>query len=153
MRVAIASDHAGYQMKEEIAAFVQHMGFQVENLGAHSEAPSDYPDFARAVGEAIAEGKADRGLLVCGSGLGAAIAANKVPGVRAGNCADTYSARQGVEHDDMNVLAFGARVVGIEVAKELVIAFLNARFSGAERHLRRLEKVQAIEADYSKVKG
>lgn len=150
MKIAIGSDHAGYQMKSQIADFVRSLGHEVNDLGTHDESPSDYPDFARAVAKDVSEGEADRGLLICGSGLGASIAANKVPGARAGNCSDTYSAHQGVEHDDMNILVFGARIVGIEVAKELVAAFLNARFTGEERHARRLAKVNAIESDYSK---
>lgn len=150
MKIAIGSDHAGYQMKSQIADFVRSLGHEVNDLGTHDESPSDYPDFARAVAEDVAEGEADRGLLICGSGLGASIAANKVPGARAGNCSDTYSAHQGVEHDDMNILVFGARIVGIEVAKELVAAFLNAKFTGEDRHARRLAKVNAIESDYSK---
>jgi ribose 5-phosphate isomerase B len=150
LKVALGSDHAGYQMKSQIADFVRSLGHEVMDLGAHDESPSDYPDFARAVAEDVAEGDADRGLLICGSGLGASIAANKVPGARAGNCSDTYSAHQGVEHDDMNILVFGARIIGIEVAKELVAAFLKARFSGEDRHARRLAKVNAIESDYSK---
>jgi len=150
LKIAIGSDHAGYQMKSQIADFVRSLGHEVNDLGTHDESPSDYPDFARAVAKDVSEGEADRGLLICGSGLGASIAANKVPGARAGNCSDTYSAHQGVEHDDMNILVFGARIVGIEVAKELVAAFLNARFTGEERHARRLAKVNAIESDYSK---
>lgn len=152
MTIGIGSDHAGFGMKQELAAFAAGLGHQVVDLGAHNDDPSDYPDFARAVGEAVAEGRVERGLLVCGSGLGASIAANKIPGVRAGNCSDTYSARQGVEHDDMNVLTVGARVIGIEVARELVKSFLGAQFTGEERHARRLGKVQALEAQYCKVK-
>jgi ribose 5-phosphate isomerase B len=152
LTVAIGSDHAGFEMKAEAVRYVRAMGHEVVDLGALDDSPSDYPDFARAVAEEVAQKGAEKGILVCGSGLGAAIAANKVPGARAGNCSDTYSARQGVEHDDMNILALGARVVGIEVAKELITAFLNARYTGAERHARRLAKVRAIEETYSKVK-
>ncbi|HYA01735.1 MAG TPA: ribose 5-phosphate isomerase B [Syntrophobacteria bacterium] len=144
--VAIASDHAGFALKEEISADLCREGFQVIDLGTHSTDPVDYPDYARAVGKAIQEGEAGRGILVCGSGVGACVAANKMRGVRAGLCHDTYSARQGVEHDDMNVLCLGARVIGPELARELVSAFLSARFSGVERHARRLEKVKEIEA-------
>ncbi|MCG9895677.1 MAG: ribose 5-phosphate isomerase B [Fimbriimonadaceae bacterium] len=151
MRVAVGADHAGFPVKAEIAALVARLGHEVDDHGTHSTEACDYPDTARSVAEAVAAGRADRGLLICGSGLGASIAANKVPGARAGNCSDRYSAHQGVEHDDMNILVFGARVIGIEVAKELVEAFLAARFSGEERHVRRLNKVKAIEAHYSKI--
>lgn len=150
MKIGIGSDHAGFQMKEQIEAYVQSLGHEVLDYGTHDESPSDYPDFARAVAERVAKKEVERGMLICGSGLGASIAANKVPGARAGNCSDTYSAHQGVEHDDMNILVFGARIIGIEVAKELVNAFLNAKFTGEERHARRLAKVNAIESDYSK---
>lgn len=151
MKIALGSDHAGYEVKEFLRGYVQELGHQVEDLGAYSAEPSDYPDWARKVAERVASGQADRGLLVCGSGLGAAIAANKVPGARAGSVSDTYSAAQGVEHDDMNVLAVGARVLGIEVIKGVVKAYLSAEFTGEERHARRLAKVQAIESYYSKV--
>lgn len=151
MKIALGSDHAGFDVKGEIAEFVKGLGHEVEDLGTYSKEACDYPDTARAVAEAVAGKKVDRGLLICGSGLGASIAANKVPGARAGNCSDTYSAHQGVEHDDMNILVFGARVIGIEVAKELVKAFLNAKFTGEDRHVRRLHKVLAIEEHYSKV--
>ncbi len=150
MKIGIGSDHAGFQMKEQIEAYIQSLGHEVLDYGTHDESPSDYPDFARAVAEGVASKEVERGMLICGSGLGASIAANKVPGARAGNCSDTYSAHQGVEHDDMNILVFGARIIGIEVAKELVNAFLNAKFTGEERHARRLAKVNAIESDYSK---
>lgn len=150
MTIAMGADHAGYAMKEEIKAYVLMLGHEVRDFGTDTPAPCDYPDKALAVGEAVAAGEVERGILICGSGLGASIAANKVPGVRAGNCADSYSARQGVEHDDMNVLVFGSRVIGIEVARELVRAFLCASFSAEERHVRRLDKVLAIEAHYSK---
>lgn len=151
MKIALGSDHAGFDVKGEIAEFVKSLGHEIEDLGTYSKEACDYPDTARAVAEAVAGKKVDRGLLICGSGLGASIAANKVPGARAGNCSDTYSAHQGVEHDDMNILVFGARVIGIEVAKELVKAFLNAKFTGEDRHVRRLNKVLAIEEHYSKV--
>jgi ribose 5-phosphate isomerase B len=144
-RIAVASDHAGFALKEEIAAELRGEGFRVLDLGTYSTDPVDYPDYARAVGRAIQEDKAERGILVCGSGVGASVAANKMRGVRAGLCHDTYSARQGVEHDDMNVLCLGARVIGTELARELVSAFLSARFSGEERHVRRLEKVKEME--------
>lgn len=153
MKIAIGSDHAGFEVKEFLKGFVADLGHEVEDLGAFTPEASDYPDWARLVAEKVASGGAEKGLLVCGSGLGAAIAANKVPGARAGSVSDTYSAAQGVEHDDMNVLAVGARVLGIEVIKGVVKAYLDARFTGEERHARRLAKVQAIEADYSKVEG
>ena len=145
-RIAIAADHAGFSLKEEIAAQLRREGYRVLDLGTYTLEPVDYPDYARAIGEAIQADKAERGILVCGSGVGACVAANKMKGVRAGLCHDTYSARQGVEHDDMNVLCLGARVIGIELARELVSAFLSARFSGEERHVRRLEKLKEMEA-------
>ncbi len=144
--VAIAADHAGFALKDEIAAQLRREGFRVLDLGTHTTEPVDYPDYARAIGKAIQEGEAERGILVCGSGVGACVAANKMKGVRAGLCHDTYSARQGVEHDDINVLCLGARVIGTELARELVSAFLSARFSHEERHVRRLHKVKEIEA-------
>ncbi len=136
-------------MKVELAKLVAKLGHEVVDVGAFQyDALDDYPDFADALGQAVVGGKAEVGLLVCGSGIGASIAANKIPGVRAGLCAETYSAHQGVEHDDMNVLVLGARVTGIEVAKEATNSFLQAKFSGEERHLRRLNKVIAIERRY-----
>lgn len=149
MRVALAADHAGFALKEQLRAHLGARGHEVVDLGAHDEAPSDYPDFAAAVAEALAAGRAERGLLVCGSGVGVAAAANKLPGVIAGLCHDTYSAHQGVEHDRMNVLALGARVVGEALAVEVVDAFLAARFSGEERHARRLAKLLALEARWA----
>ena len=146
MRVAIGSDHAGFSLKQHVVPFVRSLGHQVEDLGTHDERPVDYPDFAASVGFAVVNGEADRGIVLCGSGLGASIAANKIPGVRAGNVVDHYSAHQGVEHDDMNVLVLGGRIIGTAVAEELVQAFLAARFSGEERHQRRLNKVLALEA-------
>jgi ribose 5-phosphate isomerase B len=151
LKVAVASDHGGWPLKDSVVAWVLAAGHEAHDLGTDGPEPCDYPDFARAAAERVAAGEADRAIVVCGSGLGAVIAANKVPGARAGSCADTYSAAQGVEHDDMNILCLGARVVGCEVARTLIEAFLAARFSGEERHLRRLSKVRAIEADYSKV--
>src|SRR5919201_222377 len=150
MRIALAGDHAGFALKERIKEHLTARGDAVEDLGAHDTAPSDYPDFAEAVGEAVRQGRAARGILVCGSGVGVAAAANKIPGIRAGICHDHYSAHQGVEHDDMNVLALGARVVGEALALELVDAFLDARFTGEERHARRLAKLRAIEARWLK---
>jgi len=148
MKVALATDHGGYSLKDEIAALVDELGHERLDLGAHQfDAADDYPDFARYVGQAIQHGQADRGIVLCGSGVGACIAANKNKGVRAGLCHDTYTARQGVEHDKMNVLCLGARVIGLETAREVVRAFLGATFQGdEERFTRRLEKVMAIEA-------
>ncbi|MBM3948305.1 MAG: ribose-5-phosphate isomerase [SAR202 cluster bacterium] len=147
MRVVIGADHGGFPLKVELVPLLEKLGHQVVDVGAHAyEAADDYPDFALAVARTVASGKAERGIMVCGSGVGAAVAANKVKGVRASVCHDTYSAHQGVEHDDMNVLCLGARIVGGEVAKELVTAFLSARFSGEARHKRRLQKVLDAEA-------
>jgi RpiB/LacA/LacB family sugar-phosphate isomerase len=145
MRVAIGADHAGFRMKLDLTEFVSSEGHAVIDCGADSEEPSDYPDFAEAVGRAILEARAERGLLVCGSGVGASVAANKLPGIRAALCHDSYSAHQGVEHDDMNVLVLGSRVIGPELARELVSAFLGACFSGEERHRRRLDKITRLE--------
>lgn len=145
MRIAIAADHAGYELKQELIPSLRAIG-EVEDLGTYSTDPVDYPDIAERVARAVVSGAVERGVLICGSGVGASVAANKVPGVRAGLCHDTYSAHQGVEHDDMNVLVLGARVIGPELARELVRAFLAARFSHEERHERRLRKIQALEA-------
>ncbi|HEU4618944.1 MAG TPA: bifunctional transaldolase/phosoglucose isomerase [Gammaproteobacteria bacterium] len=145
MRIAIGSDHAGFELKEAVKAFLAEERHEVLDVGTHSRDPVDYPDYADAVGTALREAKAERGILLCGSGVGASIAANRIPGIRAGLCHDTYSAHQGVEHDDMNLLVLGGRVVGIELARELVRAFSNARFTGEERHRRRLGKVTALE--------
>jgi ribose 5-phosphate isomerase B len=149
MRIALAGDHAGFALKEKVRAHLAARGHEVADLGARDDAPSDYPDFAEAVGEAVRAGRAERGVLVCGSGVGVTAAANKIPGVRACLCHDHYSAHQGVEHDDMNVLALGARVIGEALAMELVDAFVAARFSGEERHARRLAKVKALEARFT----
>jgi RpiB/LacA/LacB family sugar-phosphate isomerase len=145
MRVAVGADHAGFSLKQELVAYVKSLKHEVLDLGTNSANPVDYPDYAEAVGKAITEGDAERGLLVCGSGVGASVAANKISGIRAGLCHDTYSAHQGVEHDDMNVLVLGARVIGPALACELARDFLAAKFSGAERHRRRLEKVAKLE--------
>ena len=144
MNVAVASDHAGFELKG-IVEHLRRAGYGVLDLGTNTNDPVDYPDIAVRVGHALTEGKADRGILICGSGVGVSVAANKIPGVRAGLCHDTYSAHQGVEHDDMNVLVMGARVIGSELARELSDAFLKARFSNEERHVRRLEKVRELE--------
>jgi ribose 5-phosphate isomerase B len=145
MRIAIAADHAGFPLKQQLIPELRSQSHEPVDLGTHSTDPVDYPDYALAVGQALLEGRADRGILICGSGVGACVAANKIPGIRAGLCHDTYSAHQGVEHDNMNVLVLGARVIGTALASELVRHFLDASFSGEERHRRRLEKVNAIE--------
>jgi ribose 5-phosphate isomerase B len=150
MKVAIGADHGGFVLKGIIGKFLAAGGHEVLDVGAHGAEPSDYPDYARAVSEAVLGGRAERGILVCGSGVGASIAANKFPGIRAAVCHDTFSARQGVEDDDMNVLSLGERVIGPELAKEIVTRFLGAKFSGAERHVRRLEKVTQIEKEHMK---
>jgi ribose 5-phosphate isomerase B len=151
MKIAIGADHAGFELKQTIVGEVVELGYDVVDVGAKEYEPlDDYPDFALLVGEAITKGHADRGIVVCGSGIGACIASNKIVGIRAGICPETYSAHQGVEHDDMNVLVLGSRVMGIEVVREVVKSFLSARFSGEERHVRRLNKVLEIEAEFSK---
>jgi ribose 5-phosphate isomerase B len=147
MSVAIGADHAGYALKQELVASLRSDGQAVEDLGTHSPQPVDYPDVAGWVARAVLSGSAERGVLICGSGVGASVAANKFTGIRAGLCHDTYSAHQGVEHDDMNVLVLGARVIGLELARELVRAFLGARFTQEERHQRRLGKIKAIEEE------
>ena len=149
MKIVIGSDHAGFEMKNAMGDLLRSLGHSVLDVGAFNENPSDYPDFAEAVGKAVLEGKGERGLLVCGSGVGVSVAANKIPGIRAGLCHDTYSAHQGVEHDDMNVLVLGSRIIGEKLAEDLVKSFLGAKFTSEERHLRRLNKVKAIEAKYS----
>jgi RpiB/LacA/LacB family sugar-phosphate isomerase len=148
MRVAIAADHAGYALKERVKAHLAQRGHELLDLGAHDETPSDYPDYAEAVGRALREGRAERGILVCGSGVGVSAAVNKLPGIRAGLCHDHYSAHQGVEHDQMNVLALGARVVGDALALEIADAFLGAQFDGEEHHARRVAKLRALEARF-----
>ena len=145
MKIAIASDHAGFEMKKGLIIYLEKSGHEVADLGTHNQDPVDYPDYAEAIGLAILQGQADRGILICGSGVGASVAANKIRGIRAGLCHDTYSAHQGVEHDDINVLVLGSRVIGFELAAELARAFLGAGFTGEERHRRRLSKVQALE--------
>lgn len=149
MKIAIASDHAGFPLKEEVRDYVRKQGHEVEDLGAYNAEPSDYPDFALLVGKALMAGKVERGILICGSGVGVCVAANKMPGVRAGMCHDTYSAHQGVEHDEMNVLVLGARIIGSALAYECVDAYLKANFIASEpRFVRRLNKVKAIEKTY-----
>jgi ribose 5-phosphate isomerase B len=146
MRIAIGFDHAGFPLKERVLEDLRALGHEALDLGTNDSSPVDYPDYAQVVGEALQRGDADRGVLVCGSGVGASIAANKLAGIRAGVCHDTYSAHQAVEHDDMNVLCLGARVIGPELASEVLRAFLAARFSGEERHVRRVSKIAAMEA-------
>jgi ribose 5-phosphate isomerase B len=145
MRVAIAFDHAGFTLKPVVIEAVREAGDEVLDLGTDSPTPVDYPDFAEKLGRALQEEKAERGILVCGSGVGACIAANKLKGIYAGLCHDTYSAHQGVEHDDMNVLCLGARIIGPELVKEIISAFLKARFTAEERHVRRVKKVRKLE--------
>jgi ribose 5-phosphate isomerase B len=147
MRVTVGCDHAGFPLKAGVVDVLRQMGHSVDDVGTNSTEPVDYPDFARAVALGVVSGGSERGIVLCGSGVGASVAATKVPGVRAAMCHDTFSARQGVEDDDMNVLCLGARVIGPALATELVRAFVNANFSGAERHVRRLAKVKAIERD------
>lgn len=146
--IAIGADHAGFPLKKTVVDYLKGAGFSILDHGTNSEEPCDYPDFAIAVGESIKDGKADMGVVLCGSGVGASVAANKVPGVRAGLCHDTFSARQGREDDDTNVLCMGARVVGQSLALEILKAFVNAEFSGADRHVRRLNKVISVEKRY-----
>lgn len=148
MKIVLGADHAGFDLKENLIGFVRDSGHEVLDVGTNSLAPVDYPDYSEAVGLAVRDGRADRGILICGSGVGASVAANKIPGIRAGLCHDTYSAHQGVEHDAMNVLVMGGRVIGEELARELVHAYLGAHFTGEERHRRRLEKIQAMEVRY-----
>jgi len=150
MKIALGADHAGFELKERIKAFLTGAAHEVLDLGTDSTAAVDYPDFAEAVALAVRDRRAERGVILCGSGVGASVAANKIPGVRAGLCHDHYSAHQGVQHDDINILVLGGRVVGESVALELVGAFVDARFSGDERHRRRLDKVKAIEKKYSR---
>ena len=151
MKLVIASDHAGFPLKEELRAHLVQSGHEVVDLGAYNTEPSDYPDFAEKVGLALKQGEAPRGIVICGSGVGACIAANKMPGIRAGICHDTYSAHQGVEHDDMNVLTLGSRIIGSALAFEVVDAFVRAEFViKEERFVRRFKKVLAIEAKYQR---
>jgi len=148
MRIALSADHAGFELKQQIGAHLARLGHEVIDLGTHSTAPVDYPDSAEAVAQAMFEGQAPRGVIVCGSGAGVSIAANKFPGIRAAVCHDTYTAHQAVEHDDMNVLCIGARVIGSALACEIVAAFLAAKFSREDRHQRRLDKILAIESRF-----
>ena len=149
MRVAIGADHGGYALKDELKQFLQSLGHEMIDVGAHTLDPADdFPDFTRPLAESVASGSADRGIMICGSGVGASVAANKVKGIRASVCHDTYSAHQGVEHDDMNVLCLGARIVGIELARELTGAFLSAEYVPEERFQRRLDKVLDMESRF-----
>jgi ribose 5-phosphate isomerase B len=149
MNIAVASDHAGFSLKEKVVEYLGGLGHTVEDLGTCDTTPVDYPDFAEAVAAAILSQRAERAVLICGSGVGASVAANKFRGIRAGLCHDTYSAHQGVEHDHMNVLVLGGRVIGEALAWELVGAFVNAKQSQEERHLRRLAKIKAIEEEFT----
>ena len=148
-RIALGSDHAGFSLKGDIATYIKSLGYEILDLGPHSAEPVDFPDYAEAVGHAILTGEAMRGILICGSGVGVSVAANKIPGIWAALCHDIYSAHQSVEHDDVNVLALGAQVVGPAVARELVRAFLEASFSGKENHRRRVEKIKAMEKRFA----
>lgn len=151
MKIAVAADHAGYALKQIVVNDLQAVGHEVRDLGTHDPGQEDdYPDFAQLACDAVRQGDAQRAVVVCGSGVGVCVAANKFPGIRAGLCHDHYSAHQGVEHDDMNVLCLGARIVGQEVAREIVQTFIAAEFSGEERHQRRLAKVQHIEEQFLK---
>jgi RpiB/LacA/LacB family sugar-phosphate isomerase len=148
MLIVVGSDHAGYDLKQSIIQSLKQEGHQVLDVGTDSTAAVDYPDFAERVGRAVLDGQGERGVLICGSGVGACVAANKVRGIRAGLCHDTYSAHQGVEHDNMNVLVLGSRVIGIEAAKECVHAFLGAQFTHEVRHVRRLGKIDVLEQKF-----
>jgi ribose 5-phosphate isomerase B len=146
MKVVVGSDHAGYPLKTAMGEFLRTLGHDVFDVGAYDEkSPDDYPDFAEKVGRAVLNGKSERGVLICGSGVGASVAANKLRGIRAGMCHDTYSAHQGVEHDNINILVMGSRVIGVALAEDLVKAFLGAKFTKEERHVRRLGKVKVLE--------
>src|SRR5690242_12970184 len=148
MKITIGSDHAGFALKKVLFDHLRNNGHQLVDVGTDSAAPVDYPDYAEAVARGVLQGGSERGILICGSGVGASVAANKIPGIRAGLCHDSYSAHQGVEHDDMNVLVLGSRVIGEELAKDLCTIFLNARFTGEDRHRRRLNKIHSIEQRY-----
>ncbi len=148
MRIVLGADHAGFEMKQSLLTYVRGLGYETLDVGTTSTAPVDYPDYAEAVGDAIRTGQAERGILICGSGVGVSVAANKMPGIRAAVCHDCYSAHQGVQHDNMNVLVLGSRVIGPELARDLVKEFLDANFSEEERHVRRLQKVYSIERKF-----
>ncbi len=148
MKIAIGADHGGFYLKETIASFLKQLGHEVIDVGTDNDAPVDYPDYARAVSREVLDNGAERGILICGSGVGACVAANKIPGIRAAMCHDSFSARQGIEDDNVNVLCLGARIIGPELAKDVVRIWLASSFSGAERHVRRLAKVNEIEKEY-----
>jgi RpiB/LacA/LacB family sugar-phosphate isomerase len=148
MRIVLGSDHAGYDLKRELTRLLHESGYEILDVGTSNPDPVDYPDFAEALAKVIRENRADRGILICGSGVGASIAANKIPGIRAGVCHDAYSAHQSVEHDDVNVLVMGARIIGPALAQDIVSTFLKAKFTGEERHVRRLGKIKDIEKRY-----
>jgi RpiB/LacA/LacB family sugar-phosphate isomerase len=148
MRVVLGSDHAGFDLKQAMIEYIRSLGHEVTDVGTHNASPADYPDYAEALALTILNNQADRGILICGSGVGSSMAANKIAGIRAGVCHDCYSAHQGVEHDNINVLVLGSRVIGIDLARDLASTFLNAKFSGEERHMRRLAKVQLLEKKY-----
>src|SRR5256885_15629926 len=150
MKITIGADHAGFLLKQEVASHLREAGHEVIDLGTNSTDPVDYPDYAEAVGKSILDGTVKRAILICGSGVGASVAINKMPGIRAGLCHDTYSAHQGVEHDNMNVLVLGARITGTALAKELMEAFLRAEFTREDRHMRRLKKIAALEERFGK---
>ncbi|MEX0864611.1 MAG: ribose 5-phosphate isomerase B [Acidimicrobiia bacterium] len=145
MRIAVGSDHAGYEMKEDLASWLAESGHAVYDLGTHSTDPVDYPDYSTAVAQAVLDGRADRGVIVCGSGAGASIAANKLNGIRAAVAHDVYTAHQMVEHDDVNIICLGSRVIGQALAEDLVKTFIEARFSRDDRHVRRVDKIRALE--------
>lgn len=147
MRIAIACDHAGFLLKDDVIGVLQDLGVEVTDLGTFDQEPVDYPDYAEKAGRAIQQGQADRAVVICGSGVGACIAANKMKGIYACVCHDEYSARQGVEHDNMNILCLGGRIIGVETARELVKAFVGAKFSSEERHQRRFGKIVALETN------
>ena len=148
MKIVIGADHAGFQLKVAVGDLLRSLNQEVLDVGAFNENPSDYPDFAEAVGRAILDRKAERGVLICGSGVGASVAANKLTGIRAAVCHDSYSAHQGVEHDDMNVLVLGSRIVGVKLAEDLVKVYLAAKFTNEDRHVRRLAKIKALESKF-----
>jgi RpiB/LacA/LacB family sugar-phosphate isomerase len=149
MRITVGSDHAGFELKGVLRNYLEQQGHTITDVGTNSTAPVDYPDFAEAVALSLLRGESERGVLICGSGVGASVAANKIPGIRAGLAHDAYSAHQGVQHDDMNILVLGARVIGVELAKDLCDFFLAANYTGEERHQRRLAKILSLEQRYT----
>lgn len=153
MRITIGSDHAGFELKRILMDYLRQNGHQLTDVGTYSTEPVDYPDFAEAVALGVLRGDSDRGILICGSGVGASVAANKIPGIRAGLCHDSYSAHQGVEHDNINLLVLGSRIIGPELAKDLCSSFLHAQYTNEERHRRRLAKISAIEVRYSLIES